>query len=287
MIKSLRYIVLMLALLLVVGGAKAQTTVGVFGGFGSSSESIYPSVYGRSLYGLVNGGVSWRNYSAQPVIGCVGADLLYMQRGFSFSPNSSLVLEGEEYYYYKRTINSLVVPLVWQPHFYIADHRIRVFGEAAVTFSYDLSSTYDNDYQRQQDGATTTGDDIYSGSYDYKLTRDNRFGYGLMGGGGIAILMGRIELFANVRYYFGLSDVVRNRNKYYSNNIDGYENPFSTTPIRSSLNNLMASFGLNYHFGPEGFDSWRTKRVKGKIGSSFGYSGVIEGQERPDFQRAR
>lgn len=284
---KLKNIVLIVGLLLVLHPLRAQHTLGVSGGFGSGSESIYPDVYAKSVYGLANAGVSWRSYTAQPIIGCFGLDLLYMQRGFAYSPNSSLVLEGEEYYYYKRIINSAVLPIIWQPHAYIADHRVRIFAEAAVTFSYDISSTYDNDYQRQQDGATTTGDDDYSGRYDYKLTRDNRFGYGLMGGGGIALLFGRYELLGRVRYYFGLSDVVRNRNKYYGNNLDGNENPFSITPIRSSINNLMVSFGVNYHFGRLGFDSWNTKRVKGKIGSSFDYSGIIEGQERQQYDRVR
>ncbi len=116
-------------------------------------------------------------------------------------------------------------------------------------------------------------DYIFSGDYEYTTARDNRFGYGLAGGGGVALLLGRIEILARARYYFGLSDVVRNRNKYSGNSLDGAENPFSLTPIRSSINNMMINFGVNYHFGREGFDSWQTKSVKVKMGRDFNYKG--------------
>lgn len=57
-----------------------------------------------------------------------------------------------------------------------------------------------------------------------------RWGYGLAGGGGISFLIRRFEINVRARYYFGLSDVVRNRNKYADNGIDGSENPFWATP---------------------------------------------------------
>lgn len=268
----MRAILLTVALLIATLTAQAQHTLGVMGGYGSGSESLYPVVVGRSIYGLPNAGISWRTYSAQRVVGCFGLDLLYMQRGFSYSPSSSSLAE-DDLYYYTRKINSLMLPIVWQPHVYIIDHRVRLFFEAAATFSYDMSSTYDNDYARHNDELAGVTDGVYSGKYDYMTARDNRFGYGLAGGGGVAILMGRFEILGRVRYYFGLSDVVRNRNKYYDNGTDGYENPFSLSPIRSSLNNLTINFGVNYHFGREGFDSWNTKNVKVKIGNKFDYKG--------------
>ncbi len=269
-----RYIIILASIILVsITTTQAQHTFGVVGGYGSGSESIYPDVEAQGLYGLKTFGVSWRSYTAQRVVGCVGLDLLYLERGFSFSPYS-LSVDSDERFYYTRHINTLMLPIVWQPHVYLFDHRVRVFIEAAATFSYDLSSTYDNDYQRVRDemsGLEPTDD--YSGDYDYRTERDNRFGYGIAGGGGIALLFGRIEIQSSVRYYLGLSDVLRNRNKYYDNTTDGYENPFYPSAIRSSLNNLMISFGINYHFGPEGYASWDTKRVKVKMKKEFDYKG--------------
>lgn len=270
-----RGILLSIALLLATATLHAQHTFGVMGGYGSSSENIYPSVEGRSIYGLPNYGVSWRTYSAERVVGCVGIDLMYMKRGFSYSPYTVTTDEDVELFYYTRKINTLMVPIVWQPHFYMLERRVRVFFEAAVTFSYDMSSTFDNDYARQADADIGVDTNNYEGKYDYMTARDNRLGYGLAGGGGIALLMGRFEILARARYYYGLSDVVRNRNKYYSNETDGYENPFSLTPIRSTLSSFTLNFGMNYRFGSyDGFKSWGVQRIKVKMGRKFDYKGV-------------
>jgi len=86
----------------------------------------------------------------------------------------------------------------------------------------------------------------------------------LAGGGGIAFLIRRFELNFRVRYSFGYSDIVRNRNKYYDNNSDGAENPFWATPLRSPLDNLMISVGLNYRFNKQGFEAWKPRPKKEK-----------------------
>ncbi|MFI3289351.1 MAG: outer membrane beta-barrel protein [Rikenellaceae bacterium] len=256
---------------------EAQNTLGVTGGFGSGGESIYPVVEGRTLYGLSNFGITWRNYSKTDIVGCFGIDLEYMQRGFSFSPYASSVPEGETLYYYTRRINSIMLPIVWQPHVYMFDRRVRVFLEAAATFNYDLNSTYSNDYQRNIDESAGLESDDWEGVYEYMTSRDNRFGYGLAGGGGISLLGGKYEIMARIRYYYGFSDVVRNRNKYYSNNMDGSENPFILTPTRSPLNNLFINFGISYHFGPEGFLSWDEVKVKTpSMGKGFDYKGEVK-----------
>ncbi len=251
-------------------GAVAQNVVGITGGYGSSKDAIYPVVESRSLYGLPNFGISWRNYTAERVVGCFGIDLEYMQRGFSYAPYASYYDEGETLLYYTRKINTILLPIVWQPHVYMLYRRVRLFGEAAATFSYDFNSTYDNEY-----AAENFGDNYESsGDYEYMTARDNKIGYGLTFGGGLALLLGRYEVMARVRYYWGLSDVVRNRNKYFSNNLDGAENPFYYTPIRSSLNGLMLNFGVAYRFDAEGFKSWRKKREKAPaMNKGFGYTG--------------
>lgn len=252
--------------------AGAQNLVGVTGGFGSGSAGIFPAVESRSIYGLSTFGVSWRNYSAESVVGGFGIDLEYMQRGFSYSPYASSQPEGATLYYYTRRINSIMVPIVWQPHFYMIDRRVRVFLEAAATFNYDLNSTYSNDYYRNRYESAGMDVDDWEGDYEYITARDNRLGYGLAGGGGISLLAGKYEVMARARYYYGLSDVVRNRNKYHGNNIDGPENPFGLTPLRSPLSNLFISFGVSYHFGAEGFASWNKVRVKTpNMGKGFGY----------------
>ena len=90
--------------------------------------------------------------------------------------------------------------------------------------------------------------------------------------GQVAVLIGRFEVSAGARYYFGYSDILRNRNKYYDNAVDGAENPFWYTPQRSPMDNLMVRIGVAYRFAPE-FKSWtvkRQKREKMKAGFDFG-----------------
>ena len=65
-------------------------------------------------------------------------------------------------------------------------------------------------------------------------------------------------------YDFGFSDILRNRNKYYGNNLDCItnpgENPFYYTPLRSPLDNLTISVKVGFRIGKEGFKEWEWKR---------------------------
>ena len=158
-----------------------------------------------------------------------------------------------------------MLPFGWQPHIYMLRHRVRVYLEAAATFSYQLSSDYEDE------SAKASGMADWKGDYNYKTARDSRWGYGLAGGGGIAFLIRRFEINVRARYYFGLSDVVRNRNKYADNGIDGSEDPFWTTPMRSPLDNLTISVGLSYRFNKEGFSTWKPRPKREKNREVFKY----------------
>lgn len=248
-------IILCAAFSLAACGLRAQHTVGVFGGYGTGTARFYPAQETKSVGGRFSGGLSWRYYSATRFVGCVGADLEFLQRGFSYAPYASITEDEADYLYYTRRLNSVMLPIVWQPHFYLAQRHVRVYLEAALTFSYNFDSTYVNEVARQN------GVEPWSGKYDFKLTRDNRWGYGLAGGAGLALLLGRFEVSAGARYYFGYADILRNRNKYYDNTMDGAENPFWYTPQRSPLDNLMIRVGVAYRFAPD-FKAWNVKRQK-------------------------
>ena len=236
--------------------AAAQHTLGVIAGYGSATARFYPKQETRSVWGMYSGGLTWRYYSPQRVVGGFGADLEWVQQGFSFVPNVSQYEDESEYVYYSRTVSSLMLPIVWQPHVYLFRNRLRIYFEAAATFWYNLGSTYRNDVAHEA-GAVD-----WEGSYDFKTARDNRLGYGLAGGGGLELLFGRFELNVRARYYFGLSDLLRNRNKYYGNTIDGSENPFWATPLRSPIDMMTFSVGMNYRFHAAGFNEWFVKRPK-------------------------
>lgn len=241
--------------------AAAQHTIGFSAGSGMGTGRFEPQQETRPVWGTFTAGVSWRYYSAQRIVGGVGADLEFLQRAFSMATNASRVDDEKDYLYYTRRINSIVLPIVWQPHAYLLRHRIRLYGEAGVTFSYDLSSTYE--MEQLADGAVET----VKGDYHYRTVRDNRWGYGLVAGGGAALLIRRFEINFRVRYYFGYSDVLRNRTKY-SSTIEG----FTATPLRSPLDNLTLSIGLNYRFNKEGFEAWKPRRKREKNREIFEYA---------------
>ena len=243
---------LVAALLMLGQSAQAQHTVGVFGGMASATARFFPKQEMKSVWGLGNFGASWRYYSLPRFVGAVGADLELLQRGFSYGYTYKTVLdekgnEQREYSYYTRQLNSLMMPLVWQPHFYIVNNHVRVYLEAALTFSYNFGGDY------------SYSDKDESGKYDWRIERDNRWTYGLAGGGGIALLLGRYEVGFRARYYYGYADLLRNRNKYYDNATDGPENPFSYTPLKSPIDNLTFNITLAYRFNPDGFLEWTYK----------------------------
>ncbi len=234
--------------------ASAQHVLSVTGGAGMTSGRFYPKQEMRSQWGALTAGVSWRHYTKERFLGGFGVDVEWMQRGFSFVPYSYLYEDKKQYKYYDREINTIMVPIVWQPHVYLFKRHVRVYIEAAATFCYNFESTFRNDY---------TGT---SGKYHFKSVRDNRFGFGLAGGGGLDVLVGQVEFGVRARYYFGYSDILRNRNKYYDNALDETirkgENPFYLTPLRSPLDNLNIVLRVGFRFKKEGFDEWNNRRKK-------------------------
>jgi hypothetical protein len=229
----------------------AQHTLSVTAGGGMTNARLYPAQEMRSIWGVVTSGVSWRYYTAERFVGGIGADLEYMQRGFCYSPDAYRHEDKKDYNYYTRKVNSLVVPMMWQPHFYLFKNHVRVYLEAGVTFTFNLSATYTNEMTKTE------------GRYKFKDIRDNFMEYGLAGGGGIDFIIKQFEFGFRARYYFGFSDLMRNRNKYYDNVTDDKnENPFYLTPLRSPVDNLMFTFRIGYRFNSLGFDEWFVKRPK-------------------------
>lgn len=267
--------------------ASAQHTLTVTGGTGASYARFYPTEVTKWIWGCESFGLSWRFYSPKPrFVGAIGLDLDYLQRGFSYAyyDNPETVTDEfgnqkiiHHYQYYTRRVNSLMLPFVWQPHIYAARNRIRIFAEAAVVFSYNISSSYE--YQNNR---------FPSNKYEWKIPRDNRFGYGLAGGVGFAVLLGQAEVGLKAKYDFGYSDILKNRNKYYSNDTDGRENPFGYQPLRSPVDNLTFLVSVGWRFDARGFDEWFVVRPKKERGlDSFNFSSQTGGQSGGGQQRGQ
>ena len=242
--------------------AMAQHTVAITGGTGFATARPYPAQEMRPIWGTYQAGFSWRYYSLPRFVGCIGIDTDLMQRGFSYAPFPSRYESKKEYKYYTRKLNSVMVALVWQPHVYLIKNHLRIYIEAAPTLSFNFSSRYWNDESYSID--QTLQPKSVSGKYEFRPERDNRFCYGLAAGGGFDLIFGQVEVGVRARYDFGFSDILKNRNKYYSNNLDMEqkpgENPFYLTPLRSPLDNLTISIKLGFRIGKEGFKEWYWKR---------------------------
>ncbi len=267
------FLLLAFALLSHAASLQAQHVFSLTGGYGFGSVRLYPSYESQTLYDCYSGGVGWRYYTKDRYWGGFGIDLDVAQRGFSFAPYGYGTYVESDLEYYTRDITSLMIPIVWQPHIYTPNHKMRIFLEAAASFSCDIYSTYDNQV------AKDWGREDWEGVYEYKLVRDNRFGFGLAFGAGFSVLIKNgWELLLRGRYYFGYSDVVRNYNSYVNNRNDGSENPFWSTPLRSQLDSFSLNIGISYRFGDskEGFKVWDLeKREKPlNMGSGFDYDGL-------------
>ena len=267
--KIVRYVAILSLLMTICGGmsASAQHTLTFVGGSGASYARFYPAEETKWVWGAESYGLSWRYYSDKPrFVGAIGVDLEYMERGFQmgYTYTKEYIDDKEirHYRFYRRDVNSLMLPIVWQPHFYLADNKLRVFVEAAFVLSFNISAKYS--YENNV---------FPAGNYEWKVPRDNRFAYGLLGGAGFAVLIDQVEIGFKARYNFGYSDLMKNRNKYYSNSTDGRENPFYYTPLRSPIDNLTFSLTVGWRFNKRGFNEWfverpeRTKRLE-----SFNFS---------------
>jgi hypothetical protein len=221
-----------------VGAADAQHYFGIRGGMGNGTGSrFYPKVESGTVWGLLSGGVSWKYYSPEPFTGGIEIDLMWMQQGYRAYDMRRIegTDERERVGHYQRTVDVAMLPVMWQPHIYMFRQRVRLFGNAGVTLSYIMSS-------EEQTSNYDTGVEV-DNTYELKATRDNWMGYGLCGGGGLAWSAGRLEVFAEARYYLGYSDVMKNRNKYEEN------------PLRSPLDGLQFQAGLFWRIGKGGIRS--------------------------------
>lgn len=228
----IKYIILGVALiasLLSTRTAAAQHYVGIRGGYGYGDIRFYPEYVTTPVWGMYTGGISWKWYNEVKIFGCIGADLEFQKRAYKryFGAKTDSTI------YYKRSVNTIMLPFYWQPHLYFFHRKMRVSLCAGVTFSVNVGKSY------EQLGTDRRGVSS-SGEYTYMTPRDNRFGYGLVAGGGIGLLFGRMEFCVDARYYIGYSDLLRNKTKYSQN------------PLRSELDNLFINFGVYVRLGKGG-----------------------------------
>jgi hypothetical protein len=222
--------------------AAAQHYVGAKVGYGAASGRFYPARETGMFFGNYTSGLAWKYYSDQQVIGGVGAELEFQQRGYKiFNGNPSATTD-----YTLRRVSSVTMPLIWQPHFYFFDQKLRVFVNAAFTVTYNLGwNDSVTEVTFRDDGSGNMVSSSVTTPYEFITARDNRWNYGIFAGGGFGVLFGRFEVFVEARYYYGMSDIVRNYTKYQ----------FQSEFLRSELDNLFINVGFFFRLGKGGIKS--------------------------------
>jgi hypothetical protein len=239
----------------------AQHYVGVKAGYGAAQGRFYPPKEGAMTWGKYTGGVMWKYYSPQQVVGGVSAELEYQTRGYRIF--EGVVSDTTDYKSKTRIVNSISMPLIWQPHLYLANRHIRVFVNAGIVFTCNLGigDTFNISEYRAGLGM------VSSETAPYKMitARDNRWNYGLCGGFGFGVLFGRWEVFAEGRYYFGMSDILRNSTKYQFN---------EEGSIRSELDNLFINVGVFFRLGKGGITEAPLRRNKDRVPDTNSFSNI-------------
>lgn len=239
----------------------AQHYVGVKTGYGAAKGRI-ATVWGNpetaTVWNKYSAGFVWKYFSPQQVVGGVSAELEFQQRGYRVYDGgvpgavSVIVSDSTSYRAKIRTVSSVTLPLIWQPHLYMFNRRVRFFLSAGITFSYNLGvgdklTVADYAANKVWDDAennkyhwgphTVTGETT---PYEMQTARDVRWNYGWLGGAGFSFFTGRWEIFAEGRYYYGMSDIMRNDTKYHFN---------EERALRSELDNIAISVGVTFRLG--------------------------------------
>lgn len=245
-----------------VSSASAQHYIGVKGSYGGATGRFYPRHETKMVWNKYNAGLMWKYYSDQQVVGGVSAEIEYMTRGYRYYEGT--VSETESYDVKTRVVNSIMVPLIWQPHIYLARRHLRVFVNAGFTVSYNLGigDTFTTTKYNKPDPGEKQTFTTVTVPYIMDTARDNRWNYGICFGGGTGVLFGRWEIFAEARYYFGMSDILRTKTKYIFN---------EQQTIRSELDNLFITVGLFFRLGKGGITEppLRKRRVPPPSESDF------------------
>lgn len=240
--RNTTYRILLLAALALVLAlpVSAQHYFGVRAGYGAASGRFYPPKETGMFWNNYTGGIAWKYYSEQQIVGGVGAELEFQQRGYKIYDGN----KSDSTDYVLRRVNTITMPLIWQPHLYFFNRKVRVFINAAFTLSYntgigDTETYFRWSRDRVTNEVVTT---VETTPYKFITARDNRWNYGICGGFGVGVLFGRFEVFAEARYYYGMSDIIRNKTKY----------TFQKEFLRSELDNLYVTMGVFFRIGKGG-----------------------------------
>ena len=172
-------------------------------------------------------------------MGGVGLELNYLQKGYKYDKAKDSDTS------FQQRLSAVEIPIIWQPYVYLFNRKARFFINLGLTFSYNFASS--TQVVSEEKGV------LSDQKYEFELVRDNRWGYGLVGGAGLSVLFGRAEIVVEARYSYGFSDLFKNRNKYDGN------------PLRSPLDNIYGMAGFYWRLGKGGIIAPVGKRLEARL----------------------
>lgn len=205
MTKRLPHIILFLFCLISIpasaqlGEQRKNFAIGINAGMSFNKVTFNPRIKESNLTGI-NGGITARYISEKyfAMICGIQAELNFAQRGWKE------VIEDGTGNTYHRTMNYVELPLL--AHLAFGRERgLRFFLNLGPQIAFFIS-----------DSETMGGgewDTQYRYSAQYGKNVDNKFDYGITGGGGLELRTKAGNFLAEGRYYFGLSDIFGNTKK--------------------------------------------------------------------------
>lgn len=223
MIKYIIYICVFV--LTLTSEAYAQHSVGVRGGGSYSSVRFRPREE-KEMAGIFPVfGVSYRYHGGDKYLGGIQVDINYVEKGYK---NLARVKSDSSY---NRSVTAIELPFLWQPHIGLFKNRAMIYLNAGPYISYIMGSSSEKFISKQK-GL------LWERPYDFDPIKDNVFEYGLLGGLGLAFtIKKRFDVFAEFRYNFGFSDMLKNPNKYPDSQY--FESP---------MDQMSVTFGVYYRF---------------------------------------
>lgn len=218
-----KLLLIIATLLLFSVDLSAQHALGVRGGAGVSSVTFKPRL--ESVLTDINPtfGVSYRYRGGDKFVGGIEVDINFVNAGYKY-------LTGEDYQNsYERSWQAIEVPFLWQPHITFGKkNNGSFFINAGPYVGMTLGSS----------NITYKENGVFSEEieYEFDAIKDNVFNFGLMGGVGVGARFGKIDVIAEFRYVYGLSDVIKNPTKYA---------PSSFTESPLSQMNITVGFYYN------------------------------------------
>lgn len=221
-----KILLLLILSIITIGQCYSQHYIGVRGGGGGGNVRFKPNQ--ETEYNMITPlyGISYKYYGGDKFFGGIEIDLSVQQKGYNTlpRPKSDSV--------YSRTITSIELPFLWQPHINMFKKRARFFLNAGPYISYNLSS--EEKFSTKLDG------EIYKRKYNFNTEKDNKMEYGLTFGAGYGVTIAkRIDVQAEFRYNFGLSNILKTSTKY------------PTNPYESPIDFMSVSIGIYYKFSKD------------------------------------